>query len=151
MNVAEFLTKKGVEFDELPHADTYDAQHLAQELHVSGREVAKTVLLRTERGDFALVVLPASRDVDFKKAAEALGEGVALATEFDISQSFPDCEIGAVPPFGVEYGLQTIVDVSLAEDEQIVFEGNTHHEAFRIGFEDYRNLEQPLVVDIVAD
>lgn len=151
MNVAEFLTNKGVAFDEIPHADTYDAQHLAQELHVSGREVAKTVLLRMEQGDFALVVLPASRDVDFKKAAEALGEGVALATEFEVSQAFPDCEVGAAPPFGVEYGLQTIVDVSLAEDEQIVFEGNTHHEAFRVNFEDYRRIEQPLVVDVVAD
>ena len=150
MNVTEFLTNKGIEFEAMPHADTYDAQHMAQVLHVPGREVAKTVLLRTATNDFALAVLPANRDVDFKKAAEALGEGVALATEFDISQAFPDCELGAIPPFGVQYGLQTLVDVSLAEDEQIVFEGNTHHEAFRIGFEDYCNIEVPLVVDIVA-
>ena len=150
MNVSEFLANKGVEFEAVPHADTYDAQRMAQTLHVSGDEVAKTVLLRTATNNFALAVLPASQDVDFKKAAEALGEGVALATEFDISQSFPDCELGAIPPFGSEYGLRTLVDVSLAEDEQIFFEGNTHHEAFRIGFEDFRSIEQPLVVDIVA-
>ena len=122
MNVTEFLTNKGVEFEALPHPDTHDAQRMAQVLHVSGREVAKTVLVRTETDDFVLAVLPANRDLDFKKTAQALGEGVALATEFDVSQVFPDCELGAIPPFGVEYGLRTLVDVSLAEDELIVFE-----------------------------
>ena len=152
MNVTEFLTNKGVGFETIEHKDTYSAQQLAEAVHVSGRTVAKTVLLLTGGGDYAIAVLPADQGVDFDKAAQALGDGkVQLATEFEISQLFSDCELGAIPPFGSRYGLQTLVDVTLAQDEQIIFEGNTHHEAIRLNFEDFRNLEQPLVVDLAIE
>ena len=151
MNVTEFLSVKGVEFEMLPHRDTYNAQTMAETLHVPGREVAKTVLLRTGAKDFVVAVLPANRGVDLEKAANVLGDGIVeIATEFEISQLFSDCELGAIPPFGSQYGLQTLVDITLSQDEQIVFEGNTHHEAFRVSFEDFRRLEQPLVVDFVV-
>ena len=152
MNVTDFLTERGVEFEAIEHQDTFDALRLAETLHVSGSDVAKTVLLRTGADRFVVAVLPASKDVDFEKAAQVLGDGnVQLATEFEISQLFSDCELGAIPPFGAEYGLRTVVDVTLSADEHIFFEGNNHHEAFRIKFEDFRDLAQPLVIDIVAD
>ena len=151
MNVTDFLTNKGIEFDTLPHRDTYNAKAMAETLQVSERDVAKTVLLRTGAVNFAVADLPANQQIDLEKAARVLGDGkVELATEFEISQLFPDCEIGAIPPFGSKYGLRTLVDITLAADEQIVFEGNTHHEAFRICFEDFRGLEQPLVSDFVV-
>ena len=104
MNVTEFLTNQGVEFEALPHQDTYNAQTMAETLHVPGREVAKTVLLKTDIGDFAVAVLPANRDVSLEKAAQVIGDGqVELATEFDISQLFSDCELGAIPPIGSQY------------------------------------------------
>src|SRR5262245_60614540 len=136
MNVADFLTKQNVEFQVLPHPDTYDAQHLAQVLHIPGREVAKTVLLRANGGSKYLVaVLPATRHIDFAKASAALGgSSLQLATEVEISSHCPDCEIGVLPPFGSQYGMLTLVDENLTKDEQIVFEGNTHHDAIRMSF-----------------
>ena len=152
MNLIDYLTSKGIEFEAILHEDTYDAQRMAATIHVSGREVAKTVLLKTGGGEHAIAVLPANREVDLEKVAQTLGDGkVELATEFEISQLFADCDLGAIPPFGSRYGLQTLVDGKLAADEQIVFEGNTHHEAFRIRFDDFRALERPLIVDLVVD
>lgn len=147
MNIAEFLKDKNVEFELLPHRDTYDAQRMAQELHVPGREVAKTVLLRSSDEHACLVaVLPANRQIDFAKAAKELGGGqVELATELEMSEHCPDCEIGALPPFGSRYGMKTVVDADLAEDDEIVFEGNTHHEAIRMKFDDFCDIEKPLI------
>lgn len=137
-------------FDILTHEPTYDAQHMAQAVHVSGHEVAKTVLLRADHAySYIVAVLPACRMIDFNKASHALGgTDLALATEKEMSNLCPDCEIGALLPFGSQYGLKTIVDDSLREDEYIVFEGNTHAEAVRMKFADYCDLEHPLLLPI---
>ena len=147
MNVQQFLNERHVAFDVLAHRATYDAQRMAQAVDVPGREVAKTVLLRCPGGhDYAVAVLPATRRIDFTRAAKALGgEMVELATEIEISRHCPDCEIGALPPFGSQYGMKTIVDKSLAEDEEIVFEGNTHEEAIRMKYTDFCRLEKPQI------
>ncbi|MHB0958100.1 MAG: aminoacyl-tRNA deacylase [Pirellulaceae bacterium] len=147
MNIADFLQQERVQFQVIPHYDTFDAQHLAQSMHVSGRLVAKTVLLRVEGGrTFVVAVLPANRAVDFELAAEVLGGGhVTLASEQEVVQHCPDCETGVLPPFGRQYGMKTMVDESLLEDEEIIFEGNTHHEAIRMKLADYRHIEEPLV------
>jgi Ala-tRNA(Pro) deacylase len=117
---------------------------------VRGSEVAKTVLLRADRGfQYVVAVLPAPRHVDLDRVATALGRSkLELATEVEIAEHCPDCEMGALPPFGSQYGMPTIVDEALAEDEEIVFEGNTHHESIRMRFADYRRLEQPLIARI---
>jgi Ala-tRNA(Pro) deacylase len=73
------------------------------------------------------------------------GAKVELATEVEIGAHCPDCEFGVLPPFGSWYGMRTIVDSSLAEDEAIVFEGNTHAEAIRMRFDEFRQLEDPLI------
>lgn len=152
MNIAQFLKKQDVTFDLLPHSPTYDAQHLAHVLHVPGREVAKTVLLRANGGyRYLVVVLPATKKIDFSKASSALGGSkLQLATEIEISSHCPDCDMGVLPPFGSHYGMLTLVDESLTKDEQIVFEGNTHHDAIRMRFEDFRRIEEPLIVDLAA-
>jgi Ala-tRNA(Pro) deacylase len=151
MNIPDFLRQEKVKFEVMPHCDTYDAQHLAQAVHVSGRLVAKTVLLRTEGGKvYVVAVLPANRSVDLERAADVLGGGqVELATEQEVARHCPDCETGALPPFGRQYGMKTILDESLLEDEAIVFEGNTHHEAIRMKLSDYRHIEEPLVGSFV--
>ena len=147
MNVAAFLEERKCRFQRMPHQPTYSAQRLAHELHVSGREVAKTVLLRANGGhQFVVAVLPASKTINLDKASKVLGKGnVQLATEIEISAHCPDCDFGVLPPFGSRYGLKTIVDSSLADDEEIVFEGNTHDEAVRMRFDDFVELEDPLV------
>lgn len=147
MNIPDYLRQEKVKFEVIPHCDTYDAQHLAQAVHVSGRLVAKTVLLRAEGGQvYVVAVLPANRCVDLERASDVLGGGqVELATEREVTQHCPDCETGALPPFGKQYGMKTMVDESLLEDEDIVFEGNTHREAIRMKLKDYRHIEEPLV------
>ncbi len=153
MKIPEFLRSIEVNFDVISHRDTYDAQHLAESLHVSGREVAKTVLLRADHGySYIVVVLPANKSVDFERVSQALGGShIELATELEIKQHCPDCEIGALPPFGSQYGMRTLVDGSLAEDDNIYFEGNTHHEAIRMKFADFRRIEQPLVASLATE
>lgn len=152
MNIQTFLKDRGVEFEILTHEPTYDAQHMAQAVHVSGHEVAKTVLLRANHAySYMVAVLPATRMIDFERATKALGGSeLALATEVEMASVCPDCEIGALPPFGSQYGLKTVVDESLVEDEWIVFEGNTHAEAIRMRLDDFLRLENPVVLPIAT-
>ena len=152
MNVQEFLRDKQVEYHAIPHRDVYDAQRLAQELHTPGREVAKTVLLRADHAFVYIVaVLPATKTIDFEKVSAALGgSNIELATELEIRQHCPDCEIGTLPPFGSQYGMQTLVEESLTKDEEIVFEGNNHHEAIRMRYEDFHHIEEPLVANFAV-
>jgi Ala-tRNA(Pro) deacylase len=147
MNVVEFLERGHYKFERVPHQPTYSAQRLAHELHVPGREVAKTVLLRANGGyEFVVAVLPASKTIDVKRVSELLGGAkIELATEFDIAAHCPDCDFGVLPPFGSRYGMKTIADSRLADDEFIWFEGNTHEEAIRMKFDEFRRLEQPIV------
>jgi Ala-tRNA(Pro) deacylase len=147
MKVRDYLRDSDVAFEVFVHEPTYDAQHMAQAVHVSGYEVAKTVLLRVDHGaSYAVAVLPATHRIDLEKAGELLGgASVELATEIEIAEHCPDCEIGALPPFGSKYGMRTIVDEALTHDDEIVFEGNTHRESIRMKFSDFERLADPKV------
>ncbi len=149
MNVQEFLRERRVAFSAITHPDTYDAQRLAQALHTPGKEVAKTVLLRADGGfAYIVAVLPATKSIDLDKVSAVFGGSkIELATEAEIQERCPDCELGTLPPFGSQYALKTLVDASLAEDDEIVFEGNNHHEAIRMRYDQFRELEQPIVAD----
>jgi Ala-tRNA(Pro) deacylase len=150
MNLAKYLEERGVEFELIPHRETYDAQHMAEALHVSGHHVAKTVLLRADSGyAFVVAVLPATRKIQMGKASAALGGSrLELGTEQELAEHCPDCEFGVLPPFGSQYGMRTLVDEELNWGEWIVFEANTHHEAIRMRFEDFQQLENPLIAPI---
>lgn len=153
MKITDYLTDQNVDYTVIPHQDTYDAQRMAAVIHVSGREVAKTVLLRVQRGkSYVVAVLPANKVIDLSRAARTLDvRKLELATETEISDHCPDCEIGALPPFGSQYGMSTLVDASLAEDDEIVFEGNSHHESIRMKFNDFRRIEQPRVASFAQE
>jgi len=147
MNLTKYLREQRVDFSVLEHDDTYDSQHLAQAVHVPGRSVAKTVLVRMDHGyRFAVAVLPATHLVNLETLSRMLGGAhTELATEYDIGQRCPDCECGSLPPFGTMYDMETLLDESLLEAEQLVFEGNTHHEAIRISAVDFLRIESPLI------
>jgi Ala-tRNA(Pro) deacylase len=145
VKVEQFLDARGISFEMLPHEPTFSAQRMAQAVHVSGESVAKTVLLKAD-GQFVLAVLPATHQIHLEMAREALAAHLLeLASEEELAQVFSDCEVGAVPPFGTQYGVETLVDASLAEDDEIVFEGNAHRQAFRMKYRDYEDLERPQV------
>ncbi len=145
MNVHEFLHQHKVEYQILHHAPTYDAQRLAQAVEETGYRVAKTVLLKSD-ADYLLAVVPATHVIDLADVQQLLrADSLELASEEELAKRFPDCETGAVPPFGSLYGVTTLVDESLSESEEIVFEGNTHDEAIRMRFVDYFELEKPVI------
>jgi Ala-tRNA(Pro) deacylase len=152
MNVTTFLDNQKCWYEHVSHRPTYSAQRMAGQLHVPGREVAKAVLLRVQpQREYVVAVLPANMTIDFKRAKELLdAKRLELATEPEIATFCTDCEFGTLPPFGSRYGLKTLVDSSLAEDDVILFEGNTHHDAFRMRFDDYRRLEDPLVASFAV-
>ena len=143
MKVQEFLKQSGVWFAPVRHRPTFTAQQTAQVIHVRGDEMAKTVVLKAD-DQYVLAVLQATHNVDMKRAQAALpAKDVRLASEAEFARLFPDCEVGALPPFGSQYGLRTLVDEPLTHDEQIVIEGNTHEEAVRMNYADFDRLEHP--------
>jgi Ala-tRNA(Pro) deacylase len=131
-----------VPFETVVHPPSFTAQKLAKHLHVSGRHVAKSVLLASD-GAYYLAVLPAVLRVDLTAVAEQLGFPVRLAGEHDVVRLFSDCEWGAVTPFGHLYGLTTLLDASIAPDSEIMFEAGRHVEAIRMTCRDYERLERP--------
>ena len=153
MRIDKYLAEQSVNFDLIPHRDTYDAQRMAQALHVPGHEVAKTVLLKADSGyTYVVAVLPADRKIDLRRAGEVLGGSrLSVASEMEVQEHCPDCEVGALPPFGSQYGMRTLVDKSLSSDMEIVFEGNTHSESIRMRFDDFQRLEHPLVGHFAAE
>jgi Ala-tRNA(Pro) deacylase len=150
MKVHEFLDQKHVPYAILTHEPTYDAQHMAHAVHAPGKAVAKTVLLRANHGfRYVTAIVPASREIDFAVASRSLGGcELHLACESEIMEVCPDCEAGILLPFGSQYGVKTIVDSSLAKEDEIVFEGSTHDESIRMKFADFCRIESPLIVPL---
>jgi Ala-tRNA(Pro) deacylase len=145
MNIHDYLTTENVSYETIPHRATFTAADLAQAIDERGDFVAKTVVLKAD-GRYVLAVLPASHDVDMSLAREAIGcDQIELANEDELVSLFPDCELGAIPPFGSVYNLETWVDAQLAEDNHIVFDGQSHDEAIRLSYESYREIEDPMV------
>ncbi len=143
MKLDDFLNQRQVPFERLEHPTAFTASRIAKVLHVPGQEVAKTVLLHVD-DVYVLVVLPATHHVDLQRVRQQLGATrVELASEAEMQRVCPDCEPGAIPPFGSLYHLTTLVDETLAEDEEIVFESQSHHEAIRMAYRDFQEQEHP--------
>lgn len=143
MRLDQYLEQRHIPFTRLRHAPAYTANRVAQTLHVKGRNMAKTVLLRAGDG-YALAVLPATHRVNMSQIRADLGtDDVMLATEDEMQRLFPDCERGAMPPFGSLYDVPTIVDESLGAARDIVFEAQDHEEAIRMSCHDYMEAEHP--------
>ena len=142
----EYLDKHKVEYEEISHPVKYTAQQVAAAVHISGKELVKTVIVKI-KGKLAMAVLPASCRVDFALMREVVGsDEVELAREHEFKDLFPDCEIGAMPPFGNLYGLDVYMTQRLTEDEEITFKACTHSELIRMSFADYNRLVQPIVI-----
>ena len=142
----EYLDSEKVKYVAVSHSPAYSAQEVAASVHVPGKELAKTVMVMVG-DDLAMAVLPAVYHVDFRRLMDVLHTGnMYLATEEEFQDRFPDCELGAMPPFGHLYEMETYVAQSLAEDEYITFNAGTHSDAITMRFEDYARLARPKVV-----
>jgi Ala-tRNA(Pro) deacylase len=141
----DYLDSHHVRYFVISHSPAYTAQEIAAAAHVSGRELAKTVMVSVD-GKMAMVVLPASRQIDFELLRALCGtRDVALAEEKEFSGLFPECEIGAMPPFGNLYGMEVYADDELDDDHDITFNAGAHTELLRMSWPDYKRLVNPLV------
>ena len=142
MRVPLYLAEQHVAFETLIHPPAFTSQKRAKFLAVSGKQVAKCVLLTGPAGYF-LAVLPATHRVDTDVLSRVFGGPVGVAGSDDVAEIFRDCEWGVVPPFGSLYGLTTLLDDAFAPDSFLIFEGYSHAQAFRVHLRDFERLEQP--------
>lgn len=146
----EFLDREGIRYVSILHSTAYTAQEVAQTAHISGDEMAKCVMIKVD-GKMAMAVLPASYQVDFGLLREAIGaDHVTLAHEREFAELFPQCELGAMPPFGNLYGMPVYVAAKLSEDESIAFNAGTHRELIRLPYADFVRLVKPTVLKFSA-
>ena len=141
----EFLDSHGVRYFVVSHSAAYTAQEIAAAAHVPGKELAKTVMVYIA-GKMAMVILPASRQLDFECLREITDtRDVELAGEKEFAGLFPECEIGAMPPFGNLYGMDVYVSEELESDDEIAFNAGAHNELLRLSYEDYKKLVHPKI------
>ncbi len=141
------LKKNNIIYKTIKHQEAYTAQETAEAMHVSGKNLAKVVMVKA-KDRYVMTVMPASWRIDFRKLKEVLHEtDLRLATEEEFKSVFPDCEAGAEPPFGNLYNIETFVDKSLTEDEKIFFNAGNHYETVVMDYTDYQNVVKPRVAE----
>jgi Ala-tRNA(Pro) deacylase len=142
-----YLDHEHVHYDLLPHPKAFRAAEIAHTLQTPEKEMAKVVIVKVDER-FVMTVLPASWNVDLHRLRAVFPtRHVRLARESEITGLFPDCEVGAMPPFGTLYGLPVYVDQSLAEDKEIVFQAGTHSDAIRMRYMDFSALVFPVIAE----
>jgi len=138
-----YLDENKIKYIVIQHSSAYTAQEIAAIAHIPGKDLAKTVMIKID-GRMAMAVLPASYKVSFENLKEALGvKEVRLAYEQEFMDKFPDCDVGAMPPFGNLYGMEVYVAQSLAENEEIAFNACNHTELIKMSFADFERLVKP--------
>jgi len=146
----EFLNSRGIKYVSVQHSPAFTAAEIAASSHVSGRGFAKTVIVKIG-GALAMVVLPANRKLVISDLRELLEtDHVKLASEAEFQGAFPDCEIGAMPPFGNLYGMPIYVAAGLAAEPEIAFNACTHTEVIKMAYADFEALVHPEKVDLVT-
>jgi len=142
----DYLDSFDVKYVAVTHSPAFSAQEVAALVHVPGKEMAKTVIVNI-KGQLAMTVLPANYHVDFHRLMDALQTSdMYLATEEEFNARFPDCELGAMPPFGNLYGMKTFASKSLSEDEKITFNAGNHSEVITMKWSDYERLVVPTII-----
>jgi Ala-tRNA(Pro) deacylase len=146
----KFLNEKGVDYKIMKHPEAISAQERAASMHVPGKEMAKVVILKGD-DKFFMSVLPASYIIVIDVLRKVLYEkNLRLAKEEEIEKLFPDCEVGAMPPFGNLYNVDVYMDKTLSQNKEIVFLAGSHMESVRIKYNDYVALVKPVIVEFAV-
>ena len=141
-----YLDEANIKYLTISHSSAFTSQDIAASAHVSGKEFAKTVMIKID-GMMAMAVLPASYHIDFDTLRKIFGtKFVTLATEPEFKDRFPDCELGAMPPFGNLYGMEVYVAETLTNNKEIAFNAGSHTELIRLSYFDYQRLVKPQVL-----
>ena len=144
----DYLDERGKKYVVVKHSPAFTAQEVAASAHIPGKDMVKTVIVKAG-GEMKMVVLPSTHNVDFNSIRDTLGvEEVELATEEEFEDLFPECELGAMPPFGHFYDMDTLVAEVLTEDEEIAFNAGTHKELVKMGYKDYEELAEPRIIPV---
>jgi len=142
--VKQYLKENRIKYKIIRHKEAFTTQEVAATQHISGKQLAKVVIVKAK--DFVMMVLPANLLLDIRKVKKALkSKSVRLCKEAELEKLFPDCEIGAMPPFGNLYNLPVYIDKSLAEKEEIVFEAGDHTHTIAMKYGDLARLTQPKI------
>ena len=143
-----FLRNADVSFNKIVHHKTYSAQRTAADAHISGKEIAKTVIMKLD-GQMCMIVLPGDMQIDFNLLKEATGaKDIRLATEIEFKDMFENCEVGAMPPFGNLYDMPVYAAESLKEDVFIAFNAGSHSLLIQMKYTDFERLVQPTIMRI---
>ena len=146
--VSQFLKGSGVVYEIVHHSQAFTAQEVAATVHVTGKEVAKTLVVNAD-GKYCMAVIPAPHKLNLKSLKDLLGaKEVRLASETELTQLFPDCELGAMPPFGNLYNMPVFISSALKDRPEVVFNACTHTEVLKMSFSDFERLVQPKVGEI---
>jgi len=141
-----FLDEKKVRYVTIKHSQAFTAQEIAATAHVPGNVFTKTVMIKVD-GKMCMAVLPGAYKINFEQLKKALGkDNVRLAYEQEFMNKFPDCEVGAMPPFGNLYGLDVFVAESLTKDEEIAFNACSHTEIVKMKYKDFVTLVNPKIL-----
>jgi Ala-tRNA(Pro) deacylase len=146
----EFLDREKIKYVSIVHSTAYTAQEVAASAHITGKELAKTIIVELD-GEMAMAVLAANRKIVLQDLREVTGsDQVKFASEEAFQEKFPDCETGAMPPFGNLYGMEVFVAESLTENVEIAFNAGSHTEVIRLSFKDFERLVKPKVVSFTT-
>lgn len=148
--LCDYLDREQIRYTVISHSPAFTAQEIAAASHISGRELAKTVMIKID-GELAMAVLPASYRVDVRVLGElACAVRIEMAHESDFRSCFPGCETGAMPPFGNLFDIPVYVADELAEDDFIAFNAGSHTELIQMHYRDFERLVQPRILDFAA-
>jgi Ala-tRNA(Pro) deacylase len=148
--IKAFLDSHHVKYLSIAHSPAYTAQEIAASAHIPGKELAKTVIVKID-GQMAMAVLPASQKIILQDLRDVTGaENVRFATEDEFKARFPDCETGAMPPFGNLYNMGVYLSPALAENEHIAFNAGTHTEIIKMAYDDFEPLVKPKVMSFTT-
>lgn len=147
-NVAQFLKSSGIAYEVMQHPEAFTAQEVAATVHVTGKEVAKTLVVNAD-GKYLMAVIPAPHKLSLRLLKDLLSaKEVRLATETELTQLFPECEVGAMPPFGNLYNMAVYMSTALKDRQEIIFNACTHTEVIKISYADFERLVQPRTAEI---
>ena len=142
----QYLDEHNVKYVCVTHSLAFTSVDIAKSAHIPTKQMAKSVILKTD-GKFLMVVIPAAYQVDLALISQALGgKSIQLASEYEFAKVFPDCEVGAMPPFGNLYGLDVYVAESVTEHDEIAFNAGTHSEIIKLAYSDYEALVKPKLI-----
>jgi Ala-tRNA(Pro) deacylase len=147
----EFLDENQVKYVVISHSRAFTSQEIAAATHIPGKELAKAVIVEID-GTMAMAVVPGSQKVDLDLLRDAVGaQRVTLAKENTFKDRFPECDLGAMPPFGNLYGMPVYVADSLTEDEEIAFNAGSHTQLVKLSYRDFERLVEPRVMHFAVN